>query len=431
MNNRSRLLKLPSRRESSAGAAAGTTSQSGRIRLEAIALAVWGVVLAAIFVRVALHPERNSVFGVFRLAGERWLHGEPLYPRAGQFLYSPLAAAIFSAFARLPEPAGSLVWRAANMAPYLFLAYAWMRRTHRDASLARGIGWFVLLAFSWGNLNNGQASPLVIAFICTALWAAAGRRWNVAACLIAGATYFKLYPLAFGLLLGVLYPRQILWRLAVAITLLFLLSLLPQPAGYALAQYQAWFSSLGADSRRVTNGVGTWRDLWLLLRLVKVPVTVSQYAFIQGLGGVGVAVFCGWAQRIKRWEAGRLLYTLLALGSCWVVLLGPATELATYIFLAPAFTVASVHLWKVRQGGFSPQQLTACALLSVSFVWLVVAEVLNAWVPAVRRSVPLHALQPIGAAVFAAFVILWLLDDRWWLPSPGLPAPSSRLSEMN
>ena len=52
--------------------------------------------------------------------------------------------------------------------------------------------------------------------------AAGSERWNLAALCIAVAAFFKLYPLAFGLLLAALYPRKLIWQLAVMAGALFL-----------------------------------------------------------------------------------------------------------------------------------------------------------------------------------------------------------------
>jgi hypothetical protein len=395
---------------------------SRAIGLDRLARGLWAVVIVMIAVRVAFSPHRNSVFDVFRAAGSRWLAADELYPRAGEFLYSPLAAAFFAPFARLPEALGGILWRLGTALPYFLIADFWLGRNYPESDRARGVGLLLLLALSVGNLNNGQASPLILALLCAALIAAGSERWDLAALCITVAAFFKLYPLAFGLLLAALYPRKLAWRLAVMVGALFFLSLLLQKPGYALAQYRSWFVCLGADHRRLADGVGHWRDVWLLLRLAGIPISVSQYAAVQVASGVALACFCLWAQRVKRWAADRLLLGILALGACWVVLFGPSTELATYVFLAPAFAVAGAGVFGNANGPkpIGPVQ----ALLLGSFIWLATAELLNAWVPSLRRSLPLHALQPIGALGFCASVLAWLLDDGWWRSriSPSPPA---------
>jgi hypothetical protein len=390
--------------------------------LDAFARGLWAVVIVMIAVRVAFSPHRNNVFDVFRAAGGRWLVAAELYPRAGEFLYSPLAAAFFAPFAPLPAALGGILWRLGTALPYFLIADLWLRKNYPESTRARGIGLLLLLALSAGNLNNGQASPLILALLCTALIAAGSGRWNLAALCIAVAAFFKLYPLAFGLLLAALYPRKLAWRLPAMVGALLLLSLPLQKPGYALAQYQSWFACLGADHRRLAAGVGYWRDVWLLLRLAGIPISVAQYAALQLAAGAALAGFCLWAQRAQRWAPDRLLLSVLALGACWVVLFGPSTELATYVFLAPAFAAAGASVFGGANGP-KPTGLLPVLLLG-SLIWLATAELLNAWVPPLRRSLPLHALQPIGALGFCAAVLAWLLDDRWWRPRtlPGAPA---------
>jgi hypothetical protein len=386
--------------------------------LDALAGGLWAVAVATVLARVALSPNRSRVFNVFKAAGARWLEAGALYPHAGEFLYSPLVAAFFALFANLPDGLAGVLWRLGTILPYFLIAELWLQKKHPQAPGARGVGMLSLLVLSIGNVNNGQTSPLVLALLGGGLIAAGSGRWNVAALCIATTAFVKLYPLAFGLVLAVLYPRKMTWRLAAAVGALFFLSLMLQQPAYVLAQYRGWFACLGADHRRLADGVGTWRDVWLLLRLAGVPISVAQYALVQALMGALVVAFCLWAQRVRRWAPERLLISVLALGGCWVVLFGPATELATYIFLAPAFAVACASTF----GNPKDLRFTGSVhrlLLIGSFFWLATAELLNAWVPAIRHNLALHALQPIGALGFSASVLVWLLDDsRWQASSP-------------
>ncbi len=385
--------------------------------LEAFSFGLWSLAALAVAARVALSPTANTVFGVFQAAGARWLAARPLYPRAGEFLYSPLAAAAFAPFASLPSPWGDILWRLGTMVPYVLTVAASLRKLFPQDASARGVGLLLLLALSVGNLNNGQASPLVLALLAMALHSSGRGRWNLAALLIAAATFFKLYPLAFGLLLAVLYPRELAWRLGAALGGLLLVSCVLQNPGYVLAQYRSWFACLGADRRRLADGVGHWRDAYLLLRLAKIPISIGWYAAIQTAAGGALAVFGWWAQRARQWSYDRLSFLILALGACWVVLFGPSTELATYIFLGPAFAFAGARVLSIP-GRLRRAPLPAPALLLGSFAWLEMAEGLNAWVPAVRRNLALHALQPLGALAFGAGALVLLLDDGWWPQTP-------------
>lgn len=392
----------------------------------ALAWVLWTVVLLIVLVRAGLFPERNSVFGLFQRAGARWLAGERLYPNVGEFLYSPLAAAAFAPFALLPTGAAGVLWRLGSAAAYLLAAAALLRRSWANGGVAPGAGaqaagLLTLLVLSLGNFNNGQASPVVIALLLGATLAAEAQRWGWAAAAIAAATFFKIYPLAVGLLLVALYPRQLGWRLALALLAGFGLSLLLRGPVYGLEQYRGWFRSLGADPRRLDGPFGVWRDAWLLLRLARVPITVSQYAAVQVAAGAAAASFCVWGQRARGWTGGRLRFAAFALGCGWVTLFGPSTESATYIFLAPALAYGTAV---VISGRVEAMPRAARVTLWAAFGLLVAAEMLGAWVPAVRRSLWGHALQPLGGLCFVSTLVVWLLCDRAWvLPEPGRMAP--------
>jgi hypothetical protein len=94
------------------------------------------------------------------------------------------------------------------------------------------------------------------------------------------------------------------------------------------------------------------------------------------------------------------------LGCLWITLFGPSTELSTYVFLAPSLAFAGAATWQPRQSG--GRRLDALRIwLAATYLLFIVADALNAWVPVIRQNIFLHALQPIAALSFAAFVFVW------------------------
>jgi hypothetical protein len=53
-----------------------------------------------------------------------------------------------------------------------------------------------------------------------AVLAAYSKRWAISAICIGIAAYLKIYPLAVGLLMVLIYPRQLGWRLAMTLIVL-------------------------------------------------------------------------------------------------------------------------------------------------------------------------------------------------------------------
>ena len=375
-------------------------------QFERIVFGVWAVAIAAVVVRAIAAPHQNTVFTVFREAGEAWVNGANLYSHVGKYLYSPLAAAFFALFAWAPESIAGAIWRLMIVSLYLSSFIFWLRHFGKDLIFWEALPVFLLLPLSLGNLNNGQASLLVIGLLLGACLAIAAQRWTLGAFLIAAATFFKIYPLVIGLLLVVIYPWRLGPRLLLSLFALWLLSLGLQKPQYVLQQYHDWFACLGADQRRVSGALGTWRDFWLLLRIMRLPISVSGYAVLQALAGGGIAVFCWWARNVARWEERSLIWMAFTLGCLWITLFGPSTELSTYVFLAPSLAFAGAATWQPRQSG--GRRLDALRIwLAATYLLFIVADALNAWVPVIRQNIFLHALQPIAALSFAAFIFVW------------------------
>ncbi len=376
-----------------------------------IVWALWIVAVVAVLGRAMAAPQRNSVFSVFRDAGTSWLARTDLYAHVGKYLYSPLAAAIFAPFAILPESIGGALWRLITLGVYLCTFVLWFRHFGRDLTSGFPVAMLLLLPMSLGNLNNGQASLLVIGLLLGTCLAVENRRWTLGALLMALAAFFKIYPLAIGLLLVVIYPWQFGPRLLLALLGLWLLSLVLQQPAYVLQQYHAWVHCLRADQRRVFGDLGTWRDFWLLLRIVRLPITTPVYAGLQVMAGVGLAAFCWWARQVARWETRKLVWTAFALGCLWIILFGPSTELATYVFLAPVLAFAGAATWEAIQRSERGSMVFGIWFLA-TYLLFVGSEALNAWVPAIRRDLELHALQPIAALSLTIFVFAWVARGK-------------------
>jgi hypothetical protein len=117
-----------------------------------------------------------------------------------------------------------------------------------------------------------------------------------------------------------------------------------QSAGYVWGQYVDWYALLRDDDRKHwALGVAN-RDLWLLFRVYHLPMTRTYYLVLQLSAAALVAGVCLALQRIG--SRSRVVLTeVLAMGCCWMTLLGPATEAATYILLAPilAWTLLEIR----------------------------------------------------------------------------------------
>jgi len=387
-------------------------------RLVLIVIGLWLAVILGVTIRGIAAPHQNSVFIVFRDAGRAWVAAQPLYSQVGKYLYSPLAAAFFAPFALLPDWAGSAFWRLLTGLTYLVAVFAWFRRfdsSSSSSSVWAVLGLLLLLPLSLGNLNNGQASPFIIALLVFGCMAALDGRWTLAAACISFAAFFKIYPLAIGLLLAVIEPRKLSWRLGLGLLIFGALSLVLQRPPYVIEQYRDWWLSLGADQRRVSTELGSWRDVWLLLRILHLPITVAGYAVLQAGAALAAAIFCWWRSRTS--DRSAVVWSAFTVGCLWITLFGPSTELATYVFIAPsvAFAFAWV-VWPMIQG---QQRWHWFQFLPIAaYALFLLAEALNAWVPVIRQNTYLHAIQPVAALLFLGFVI-------GWKPAPTRPVDAA------
>jgi hypothetical protein len=103
-----------------------------------------------------------------------------------------------------------------------------------------------------------------------------------------------------------------------------------------------------------------------------------------------------------------LIWTAFTLGCLWITLFGPSTELSTYVFLAPSLAFVGAATWQPSQAK-TTGSISSRVWLTATYLLFIVADALNAWVPAIRQNDYLHALQPVAALSFAAFVLVWTI----------------------
>jgi hypothetical protein len=388
--------------------AAPLVSQEKRTRNAWIIVSVlWISLVVVVIVRSLLKPGSRTVFPIFHTAGARWLHGENLYSGRTDYLYSPLVAALFSPLALLPLWLAGIVWRLGVIATYLAAVRAWLRHgAARIPAQNHPLVFLILLPLSIGNFNNAQSNPLVVALVMFALIATRSARWALAALCIGLVAYLKIYPLAAGLLLCVVFPQKFSWRLGVALLALCALSFILQKPAYVAEQYHNWIATRSVDERHY-NVDNRPRDLWTLLAACGIELNLRFYFIIQMLGGAMIAALC-FVGRLKKWTNDRLLTLIFTLVCCWMLLLGPATESSTYIVLAPAVTLAAVEAFS-RPFPRWMQTLAATALgiLLGGAAFIAFAGS--------RRDLWSMSVQQIGTVLFAVFALSWVFRDSLWL----------------
>lgn len=355
-----------------------------RTRWEKAALLAWTLIAVFVSARVFLSPETRTVYPIFSASGRLWWTGDDLYepyrPQQVQngYRYSPTFAILITPFAILPDSVGGVAWRLFNLGAMLASLW-WLARVVLPTAWSPDLYASLCLLsipLTLQSLNNGQANLLVAAGMLGSVAAVRQMRWNLASALLAVAFLCKLYPLALGMVLMLLYPRQLLWRIPLAAVGSLAIPFLCQQPSYVMDQYAKWLAAIRAEDRTNIHLEHMYRDLWLLIHVYGLPLSRTVYTLLQVLAGAGIAVLC-WHRQRYGWSEQRLLTSALALVSVWMMLLGPATESSSFILLAPSLAWSIVEALQRKDRTARHGLLWgACAIF---FVAVVVGGITQMW----------------------------------------------------
>jgi hypothetical protein len=230
-------------------------------------------------------------------------------------------------------------------------------------------------------------------------------RWWTAAALLAAPVVLKLTPLPLVLLLVALWPRRLAGRILCLTAAGFLLPFLTRPPAVVCEQYRGWIAHLVEFSAWRWPGFRDGWTVWLVLRHVassgtglpdlRQPVDAAWYPILEVLAGLAVLGVCLGLQR-RRSSARVLATATLALGAGWLMLLGPAVEPPTYVFLAPFLTWAFLD----REAGPGGRLVILTAFVLVMVLgWSALTRPLWDRIPWLAVSLPL------GSAAFLAWAV--------------------------
>jgi alpha-1,2-mannosyltransferase len=354
-----------------------------------LAVILWIIAVAAVSIRLVVDPvERGNVYLVFARAGLDWVNGEGLYYDTDYlFRYPPLSAALFAPFGLLPDRVGGILWRLLGVAALVGAWHYWKRSPAAAGwpPLWDAAVWLLMLPLVIGNVNNGQTNVIMAALMIVATAATTRQAWWLAAGCLTAAISLKLYPLALALLLAVLFPRALIWRLCLCLIVSLVLPVAMQRPEYVWQQYVDFVTYTPTDQRMEMPLADGNRDLWMLLRVWGIPMSVAGYRLLQLGTAAGLALVAWQLRRQQRTQAPALI---LALATGWMLLCGPATESATYMLAGPVLAAALTAAWT------RPTSLGLRAGLTLSFLMLTVAQMAS-WTPWTKQ---IHAwgLQPAG-----------------------------------
>lgn len=380
-------------------------------RWTTLAVLAWGILLLVLTAIFLIDPNEKTGFAPYLMGAERWVDERPIYsfkPNKG-FVYSPTIAVFFSAFTLVPVFLANILWRWLSVAVLLgglLAVFRWGPFRHIPARL-RGLVFLLVLPVAAGNLHSGQANAVVVGLLLGAVAAACAGHWTWVALAVAGAFYWKIYPLALGLLLVLVAPWKLSWRLILAMGVLAFLPFAFESWDYVAGQYQQWAVTRMADNRFVYPIAIAPLDLWfVLVRVGQLPLSVTAYQILRLAAGAVLAGLVVYGLG-RRWPRERVLGAIFTLSCVWMLLLGPASESLTYLILTPAAALAVVESWHGRM----PLAARVAATLGYG---LLVAAILRVGFFSGWQSPWLLTFQPVGALFLLGYGLMRYLDNALW-----------------
>ncbi|HEY5743364.1 MAG TPA: glycosyltransferase family 87 protein [Terrimicrobiaceae bacterium] len=377
------------------------------------AIIAWTIALSAVIAKSLVLSDRLTNVDRYLGAGRAWIQGLPLYiytPNKG-FVYGPFSAVCYALASYWPAASDAL-WCLVSAA--LLLGGMWSMMTSGPFSQIppqrRGLVFLLVLPLALGNFDSAQANAFLIGLIMIAFAAGCTERWTIAAIAMAIAVHWKVYPIVAGMLLVLLSPRRFTWRFFLALVIVGLIPFLFQKPSYVIDQYRLWYDTRTADNRlQYAINIAPW-DLWfVLVRAAGIAISQPVYRVIQAIAGLAIAGFCLYG-RVKHWPKERLFAGAFSLVCAWMTLLGPASELYTYLLVAPAVAFELV----TRLSGRS--KAVWQFLVFGAYLFLLMAILRVAFIPRVQ-SAYLFSLQPVGAFLFFLYSLQNYFGNSSWQPA--------------
>jgi len=384
---------------------------------------MWLGVVIGLTGRILSNPDRATNTARYLRAGQAWIDGKDLYiyTQNKGFVYSPLCAIAYAATTWLPNVLATIFWLWVDAAFLLGGLWALLNIGPFKKLPLRYHPYVYILMFplSLGNLDSAQANPIVIGAIMLAVALGYSGHWNWAALALGIAIFWKIYPLAVGLLFILVAPGKFWWRLPLIVLIGGGAPFLFQSWDYVSHQYWLWYDTRVSDNRLEYELAVAPLDLWyLLVRFAGLPIDATIYRVIQ-LGGAALVALICVVGMFRRWPPERLFGALFAFVCLWITLLGPASELHAWLQLAPIAALAVVECW------YRPCSPWMRGLATATYIVLLIAILRVAFIPRFQEEWVL-SLQPLAALIFIAYCCLRYLSPSSWKGDASARAGDSR-----
>lgn len=286
-----------------------------------------------------------------RAADHFWASENPYAPPLGKgdwFKYSPAFAAVYGAFAALPDTLQALAWALLGACVFWWGISRWFLFSRKSSS----IEWIALALVSMeldASLRYQQVNAPMTGLLLVGLADFREKRFGWAGFWLALDTNFKVLPVLF---VGLLPWRRVglVSLLATSIGLLLLPALKLGLVGNFHA-HQSWFHALSSDLGSVglldIESTVAWWGMPVFGAVLRLTIGVVTLVFLLRL-------------REKPY-LGLLTPAGFTLGTACLLLCSPRTESPTFVLMAPAYLFLTVELFKRKKPALWWAALGACA----------------------------------------------------------------------
>ncbi len=381
----------------------GGTQDSLRLRF---CLFIWFVLALALTLKGVFLPNRQTVFGVYQTGVQHWWLDQSLYakyPGVDFFRYSPTAIFLLAPFVQLGPIIGPILW---SWISILGLLVAWGRLAEKywpESPIWSG-GSLIMLFCALSGLWNHQSNALIGSLLVLGTMDIWESRFMRGALFFTVGLVLKSTILPVIFLIMVARPWTMTWRLLLFGLIAFLIPFLTRPPEIVWWQYQEWWHHLKSSQDLRWPG---YRDGWYFILTLAEWMREGPfnplfwdcsppkcYQLLQMGTGLGVLFF------VIRWANWRIpkeewYPRTLCIGLLWLMVFGPATELATYGIIAPM-------LYWVHQRARGNRALVNASFICIIFLsWRELTGIFSPYFP------PIYASAPIGSTLLG----IWLVYD--------------------
>lgn len=363
---------------------------------------LWIALALFVIIKNLASPAKHTVYPLYSAAARELMAGDVTAATISHQYLPYFYGILGSPFAQLPNRYGGTLWGIASLGFLLLGLRALIRELQPLYPKLVPVLLIVTPIIGMGSIANNQSNMLILGSLAWGTACVLQRRWWSAALLLA-LPGFKFYPLALGLLLSVLAPRQLSWRLIGAFALW---NLLP----FAFWDHATLQERFAFVAEYIRSGVHYDNYSFLGVReyAEKIGLHLSHRAYFPIQAGVGaILALLMLGRKTLGHPREELITEAFILTSLWSVTFGPSIEAQTYLLAGPALAI----LW-VRSHPVARMLIGLVVAVGGPMHTDMFSPAVRVWVTQAKLA------TPCMLAVFAYALVLAWGASRWRIHSP-------------